>query len=359
MGELIAGRVELLDPLGRGAAGAVWRAVDRRRGGICAAKVMRQRDSADIIRFLREQSAGARHRGGIGAHRHLLTPYAWVADEDDVVLLMPLARGGTLAEALGDHGALAPALVAELLRQLLDGLAAVHAAGWVHRDVTPANLMLEATGTARPHLRLADFGIALRLGEPRMTALGHVPGTPGFIAPEILRGGPVSTAQDVWAAGAVALTALDPLLELTGTAADERARPAGEALDRLLPERGEPRADALREALLRMLDADPEARPGAAEAREALPAPAGPAGDWALTAEGEVFEVFDQIESWSDESSGPEPARPAGAPVSAPVSSSALAPNPASAPNPVPAQKPAPAPRRSPAGRRPPTAALP
>src|SRR5699024_4936262 len=79
MSDVIAGRIELLDPLARGATGSLWRAIDRRYGAICAAKVMRQRDGADVLRFVREQTVGTAQ--GLGAHPHLLPPYTWVAED--------------------------------------------------------------------------------------------------------------------------------------------------------------------------------------------------------------------------------------------------------------------------------------
>src|SRR5699024_11723271 len=100
-----------------------------------------------------------------------------------------------------------PSLVAQLLRQLLDALATMHAAQWVHRDVKPANLLLDATGEEAPHLLLADFGIALHESDVRLTETGFAHGTPGFMAPEVLAGAGTSTAQDVWAAAACALEA--------------------------------------------------------------------------------------------------------------------------------------------------------
>ena len=86
----------------------------------------------------------------------------------------------------------------------------MHAAQWVHRDVKPANLLLDATGEEAPHLLLADFGIALHESDVRLTETGFAHGTPGFMAPEVLAGAGTSTAQDVWAAAACALEALAP-----------------------------------------------------------------------------------------------------------------------------------------------------
>lgn len=155
--DVVAGRFALCDPLARGATGAVWRAWDLRREAYCAAKVMRQRDAADPLRFAREQGVRL-------THPHLLTPYSWAAEDSHVVVASPLVAGGSVHTLLGDYGPLGEELVADLLDQLLAGLAHAHGAGLVHRDVTPANLLLDATGDGRPHLWLADFGLAVRSG---------------------------------------------------------------------------------------------------------------------------------------------------------------------------------------------------
>ncbi|MFT4052085.1 serine/threonine-protein kinase [Microbacterium sp.] len=346
MAEIIAGRVELLAPLASGATGTVWRAIDRRLTAICAAKVMRQRDGADILRFLREQSVRPHADGGIAAHEHLLPPYAWVAEDDDVALLMPLMRGGTLAQALADHGALAPALVAELTRQLLLGLATVHASGWVHRDVKPANLLLEPTGRATPHVRLADFGVALHHGAPRLTRVGHVSGTPGFLAPEQLHGDGPAYPQDVWAACMVALQALDPAQDPAHI-----ANPAA-LVDTLLAADDSPRAQALRAVLMCGLSDDPGARPTAADAAAMIPPPPDDPATWVLTGTGEPFEVFDQTDPLEAGSRGaglPEvpPDGPAALPSSAPPPPPRppLPPSPSPPPHPVPAPQPRTRPR--------------
>jgi eukaryotic-like serine/threonine-protein kinase len=291
MSDVVAGRIELLDPLARGASGSLWRAVDLRYGAVCAAKVMRQRDGADVLRFVREQTVGSAR--GLGRHPHLLPPYTWVAEDDTIVLVMPLVHGGTLAGALAEHGALSPSLVAQLLRQLLDALAAMHESRWVHRDLKPANLLLDATGYGAPHLLLADFGIALHETDVRLTETGFAHGTPGFIAPEILAGRGTSAAQDVWAAAACALDALAP------PRPRERREPA-ELPDRLrdvLTGSADPAARPLQDLLLSMLATDPAARPAAARARDLIPPPSSPPASWARTADGAPFLISDQIDA--------------------------------------------------------------
>ena len=196
MGELFAGRYELVDPLGDGGMGSVWRAWDHRDRRYLAAKVLRQADASSLLRFVREQSYRI-------SHPHVVTPLGWAGEDDRVLFTMPIVRGGSVATLLGDFGALPPTWAAVLLDQLLDALTAVHAAGVVHRDIKPANLLLEPTGRGRPHLRLSDFGIAAPVNAPRLTRASAVVGTPGYFAPEQLRGAGPEPAQDLYAAGVV------------------------------------------------------------------------------------------------------------------------------------------------------------
>jgi eukaryotic-like serine/threonine-protein kinase len=195
--EAFAGRYVLIDLVGTGGMGSVWRAWDLRRQGYVAAKVLGQHDAATLLRFVREQSLRI-------DHPHVVAPHGWAADDDKVVFAMDLVRGGSVATLLGDHGPLPASYVVVLVDQLLHGLSAVHAAGIVHRDLKPANLLLDATGTATPRLRLSDFGIAGLLDEPRMTRHSTVLGTPGYIAPEQLAGADPDPRQDLYTVGAVA-----------------------------------------------------------------------------------------------------------------------------------------------------------
>ncbi|QJS11042.1 serine/threonine protein kinase [Streptomyces argyrophyllae] len=280
MGEVFAGRYELADPIGRGGVGAVWRAWDHRRRRYVAAKVLQQRDAHSLLRFVREQALRI-------DHPHVLAPASWAADDDKVLFTMDLVGGGSLVHLVGDYGPLPPAFVCTLLDQLLSGLAAVHAEGVVHRDVKPANVLLEATGTGRPRLRLSDFGIAMRLGEPRLTETNLVVGTPGYLAPEQMLGAEPDFPADLFAVGLVALYLL------------EGAKPDAKALVRYFLEHGTPGPpkgvpEPLWQVVASLLQPDPAnrfrtatgARKALAAAAELLPEP-GP--------DDELVEVFDQL----------------------------------------------------------------
>lgn len=281
MGEVFAGRYELVDPIGRGGVGSVWRAWDHRRRAYVAAKVLRQSDAHSLMRFVREQAMRI-------DHPHVLAPRSWAADDEQVLFTMELVRGGSLAHLIGDYGPLPPVYVCVLLDQLLSGLSAVHEENVVHRDVKPVNILLEATGTGRPHLRLSDFGIAMRKGEPRLTRTDHVVGTPGYFAPEQLLGAEPDFPADLYAVGLVALYLL------TGRKPDSQS-----LVERFTVHGGVPTAPQgipgpLWEVVATLLQPHPDARfrsaTGArkalARAAELLPQP---------TFDDEPVEVFDQL----------------------------------------------------------------
>ncbi|MFF6781022.1 protein kinase [Streptomyces sp. NPDC012510] len=280
MGEVFAGRYELVDPIGRGGVGAVWRTWDHRRRRYVAAKVLQQRDAHALLRFVREQAVRI-------DHPHVLAPASWAADDDKVLFTMDLVAGGSLVNLVNDYGPLPPAYVCALLDQLLSGLAAVHAEGVIHRDIKPANVLLEATGTARPRLRLSDFGIAMRLGEPRLTETNYVVGTPGYFAPEQMLGADPDFPADLFAVGLVALYLL------------EGAKPDAKALIEHFAAHGTPKAprgipEPLWQVIATLLQPDPDsrfrtatgARKALAAAVELLPEP-GP--------DDELVDVFDQL----------------------------------------------------------------
>lgn len=246
MGEVFAGRYELLDPLGEGGMGTVWRVWDAREERMVAAKVLRQSDAVSLLRFVREQAFRV-------VHPHVLTPLGWAGEDDRVLFTMPVVEGGSVASLIGDHGPLPPRLVAEILRQLASALDAVHAAGILHRDVKPANVLLAATGAERPHAFLTDFGIAIELDGVRLTQTGQWSGTPSYSAPESQLGAEPDPTADLYAVGQVGIAMLTGerpsasptrpggtpddlwhlLTELTSVDAAARPQTASEVLGRL------------------------------------------------------------------------------------------------------------------------------
>ena len=239
----LAGRYLLIDQIGAGGMGSVWRAWDLRNQTFVAAKVLGQHDSGMLLRFVREQSVRIRHP-------HVVAPSGWAAEDNLVVFTMDLVKGGSIQTLLGDHGTLPESYVAVVLDQTLQALEAVHNAGVVHRDVKPANLLLEPTGTRRPHVRLGDFGVAALIDEVRLTRFPGAIGTDGYMAPEQAHGAAPEPRQDLYALGVVGVQmltglsprnqkgvpdgALKPLLEsLLEVDSEKRPESASAALDTL------------------------------------------------------------------------------------------------------------------------------
>lgn len=294
MADVIAGRYALLDPVGRGGTGTLWRARDERTGALCAVKLMRQRDATDLQRLIREAGASF-------VHPHLLAPTGWAVEDDAVAIAMPLVDGGTLEELLRRRGPLAENAVLAVLRQLLSGLERVHAEGWVHRDVKPANVLLDATGSGPPRLRLGDFGIAVPREAVRFTQAGMVNGTRGFLPPEVFSLADPEPSHDVYAAGVLALIALN---------GPRSVRPGDGAIpeDRLR-EWLRPTSPELAQALRGMVASDPTRRvPSARAALDLLPPPRGPL----CFADGSPLEVPDVLPPMPDAPApDPAPADPA------------------------------------------------
>lgn len=209
MGEVFAGRYELVDLIGEGGMGSVWRAWDRRDGEYRAAKVLRQSDSISVMRFIRESSWRI-------DHPHVLTPRGWVGEDDRVLVSLPIVRGGSLAMVLGDYGTVPWSWLRIIIDQMLNALHTVHLAKVIHRDLKPANILLDVTGRADPHAYLSDFGIAWAEGDPRLTRSSEIVGTRAYQSPAALAGAAPTPADDLYALGVVIAEAL------TGTNDPER-----------------------------------------------------------------------------------------------------------------------------------------
>ncbi len=195
-GDIVQGRFELIERLGSGGMGMVWRARDTTLHRDVALKSVRPDiDASDTMRerVLREARALARlsHPNVVTVH-HIVeaAPHPWI--------VMELVPGTSLQERLAS-GPLSPRDAAGIGRQVLSGLTVAHAAGIQHRDVKPANILLRPDGTAV----LTDFGIASLQGTTSLTATGELIGSPEYIAPERIRGHDADPASDLWSLGLV------------------------------------------------------------------------------------------------------------------------------------------------------------
>ena len=206
-GRVIAGRYRLQAPIGRGAMGVVWRARDQLLDRDVAVKevqiaeTLTDAERANAYqRTLREAKTAARLN-----HPAVVTVYDVCEDEGRPWIVMQLVSAQSLDQVLADSGPLSPRRAAEMARQLLSALSVAHAAGVMHRDVKPSNVLLGSDDRAV----LTDFGIATFQGDPKLTQTGMVMGSPGFTAPERIRGEDASPASDLWSLGATLFAAVE------------------------------------------------------------------------------------------------------------------------------------------------------
>lgn len=199
---LVAGRYALEREIGRGGMGAVWLGRDEVLGREVALKKLGLAPGGlapDLARAEREARLAARLN-----HPHVVAIYDLVVDGDDQWLVMEHVPGTTLAALVARDGALPPEQAAPMLRQAADALAAAHAAGIVHRDVKPSNILVAPDG----QVKLSDFGIARAEADASLTQTGLVTGSPAYLSPEVASGQQATPASDVWSLGATLYHAL-------------------------------------------------------------------------------------------------------------------------------------------------------
>lgn len=188
------GSLYVLDQrIGGGSMGTVWSARHTETGEAVAVKILADTmgQNSDLVgRFLRERSALLSVR-----HPHLVEIRDVVIENERIALVMQLVDGIDSARLLEQTGSMSLYQVTRLGDEVSQALMAVHAAGIVHRDLKPANILVESTSS---QAKLVDFGIAWIAGNPRLTASNSVIGTPHYLAPELLTGGAVSPAADVY-----------------------------------------------------------------------------------------------------------------------------------------------------------------
>lgn len=253
----VVGAFRLHRRLGAGGMGVVYLGADK-RGQRVALKVIRPELAEDQefrSRFAREVSAARRIRGGCTARlvaADLEAERPWFATQ--------YVPGPSLHDKVAEQGVLSAAEAASMGAALAEGLVAVHEAGVVHRDLKPSNILLSPKGP-----RIIDFGIAWATGASTLTHVGTAVGSPGFLAPEQVRGLPVTPATDVFAFGAT--------LVYAATADSPFGQGSSEVmLYRVVHE--EPDLGAVPDALAPLVHAclakDPEERPSTVQLSERL-----------------------------------------------------------------------------------------
>lgn len=201
---ILAGRYELLQPIGRGGMGQVWAALDTRLRRQVAVKTVDLDASTDAVaaeRFRQEAQATAAL-----SHPNIVTIFDSGLDGATAYIVMELLRGPSLEELVRTEGELDVDRALDYAGQVASALGAAHEAGIVHRDIKPSNLMLDARGA----IKVVDFGIA-RLDQERssqLTATATVVGSAPYLSPEQATGGVATPQSDLYSLGCVLITLL-------------------------------------------------------------------------------------------------------------------------------------------------------
>ncbi|CAM5318389.1 protein kinase domain-containing protein [Streptomyces abikoensis] len=260
---LLAGRYRLIDQLGSGGMGVVWRAVDELLDREVAAKEvrapdhMREQDVRTLYARLKQEARAAARI----SHPNVITVHDVVEQDGRPWIVMEFVRGRSLADILQHEGVLSPKEAAKVGSMVLQALRSAHSCGVLHRDVKPANVLLEPGG----RVVLTDFGIALVEGSGTLTRTGDLIGSPDYLAPERALGERPGTPSDLWSLGATLYSAVEGVSPFHRTSALSTLQAVVQD-DPPTPRRAGPLAPLL-EGLLRK---DPQTRMGSTEAQRLL-----------------------------------------------------------------------------------------
>ncbi|MFC0549059.1 serine/threonine-protein kinase [Kutzneria chonburiensis] len=266
--------------------GVVWQARDERLERMVAIKQLvlqpglsEQETDEARRRAMREARIAARLQ-----HPNAITVFDVAENDGEPCLVMEFLPSRSLSSVLAERGTLSPEEAAKICAQVASALTAAHAAGIVHRDVKPANILLTENGTAK----ITDFGISRAVGDVTVTQTGISAGTPAYLAPEVARGHDPSPAADVFSLGATLFNAVEGRPPF-GTSQNPLALLHAVATGKVPPPK---QAGVATDLLMGMLDAEPEARPTMREAADALTEiGAGRPMTWTPTARTAVLEA--------------------------------------------------------------------
>ena len=257
--QVIAGRYEVIRPIGSGGMGTVWLCLDTVLGREVAVKQIGALpgEPAAAARAMREARIAASLNDA-----HAVGVFDVVDENDSHWLVMEYVEGQSLAELIREVGSLPPTRVAEIGSAVASALARAHERGIVHRDIKPGNILIDLAGTPK----ISDFGIARAQADDQLTQTGFMTGTPGYLSPELARGGDPTAASDVWALGATLYYAVEgqpPYEAQANPLATLQAIARGDA-------RPVEKAGPLGGAIAAMMDQDPDRRWDMATASERL-----------------------------------------------------------------------------------------
>jgi serine/threonine protein kinase len=265
-GRLVAGRYRLTNRIGSGAMGVVWTARDERLQRTVAVKQLLLNSSMSAAES-HEAKQRAMREGRIAArlqHPHAIAVYDVAEEDGNPWLIMEYLPSRSLSAILAERGTLPPQEAARVLAQAAMALDAAHAAGIVHRDIKPGNILIGNDGV----VKITDFGISRATGDVTVTATGMLAGTPAYLAPEVAKGYDPGPPSDVFSLGSTVYAAVEgeppfglnentlALLHLVAAGVVNPPRQAG----------------PLHALLMRLLAADPKERPTMRQAHEGLAA---------------------------------------------------------------------------------------
>ncbi|MER5404881.1 serine/threonine-protein kinase [Streptomyces sp. NPDC002769] len=262
-GLLLAGRYRLVESIGSGGMGRVWRAHDEVLHRAVAVKELTAAlyvTETDRAVLLARTHAEARAAARIN-HSAVVTVHDVLDHDNRPWIVMELVEGNSLADAVKEQGRVEPAEAARIGLWVLRALRAAHAAGVLHRDVKPGNVLLSSDR----RVLLTDFGIAQVEGDTTITRTGEIVGSVDYLAPERVRGQDPGPSSDLWALGATLYTAVEgrspfrrtsPLTTMQAVVDEEPAPPQ--------------HAGVLGPVITALLHKDPAVRPGAEEAEQML-----------------------------------------------------------------------------------------
>ncbi len=265
---LVAGRYRLQSKLGGGGMGAVWLAHDRLLNRDVAIKQVLTTAGLPEAEAneIRNQIM---HEGRVAAklsHEHAIAVYDVVLEAGEPWLVMEHLPSRSVARALALVNTLPPIEVAQIGAQVADALAAAHAAGIVHRDIKPGNILVADRGPGVGMAKLSDFGISRGATDSSDEPDGVITGTPAYLPPEVARGAQPTTASDVFSLGATLYTAIEGQPPF-GMDDDTDALVHRAAMAQIIPPS---RSGVLTNALLHMMEPAPQRRPTMAEARDEI-----------------------------------------------------------------------------------------
>lgn len=220
LGTIISDKYELLEELGRGRLGIVYRAVEKSDGAYIAIKILKQLNERDVQRFQREARAAKKLN-----HPNVVRVHDLGSTADGApYIVMELVDGTSLRRLIRQLGHLPADRCIRIFVQVAEALAHLHENGVIHRDLKPANIMLVDQNGQPDIVKLVDFGLAMptdpaQAREEKVTLDGYVTGTPAYMSPEQCVAGHVDTRSDIYSFGCVMFRAITGIAPIAGNTA--------------------------------------------------------------------------------------------------------------------------------------------